>query len=87
MAGDRARALTREIGGDAAATVAREAGGSGRAAAREAVRTTLAPTLEELRRSAFALLDRMLPTEPIAISEMSANAVGGDPLRRVTSRR
>jgi hypothetical protein len=68
IAGDRARALVREIAGDAAASVARgaRAGGS-RAAARDAARAALAPTLNDLRRSAFALLDRMLPTEPLRL--------------------
>jgi hypothetical protein len=37
-----------------------------RAAARDASRAALAPTLEKLRASAFSLLDRMLPTVPIA---------------------
>ena len=63
IAGDRARAIAREIAGDAAAAVARTArAGAERAAARDAARAALAPTLEELQRSAFALLDRMLPT-------------------------
>ncbi len=66
IAGDRARAIARDIAGDAAATVAREArAGVERSAARDAARAALAPTVEELRRSAFALLDRMLPTVPI----------------------
>jgi len=66
IAGDRARAITRQIGGDAAATVAREArAGVGRAAARDAARDALAPTHERLERSAFVLLDRMLPTAAI----------------------
>jgi hypothetical protein len=66
LAGDRARAIAREIAGDAAATVAREARASvSRSAARDAARAALAPTVDELRRSAFGLLDRMLPTVPI----------------------
>ena len=66
--GDRARAIAREIAGDAAATVAREArAGVGRSAARDAARAALAPTVDDLRRSAFALLDRMLPTIPIVL--------------------
>jgi hypothetical protein len=66
MAGDRARAIARQIAGDAAAARAREArAGFGRAAARQAARAALAPTLMELRRSTFELLDRMLPTEPL----------------------
>ncbi len=68
IAGDRARADAREIAGDAAAMIGREARGvAGRAAAREAVRKALAPTLKELQGSAFALLDRMLPTEPVVM--------------------
>jgi hypothetical protein len=63
IAGDRARAVARDIAGDAAATLARGAKTSaGRTAARETARLALAPTLEALQRSAFALLDQMLPT-------------------------
>ncbi len=84
LAGDRARALARDITGDAAALIGREARvGSGRAAARQAARAALAPTLGALRRSAFELLDRMLPTEAITVpaiaglaSEMPVEAVG-----------
>jgi hypothetical protein len=66
IAGDRARAMARDIAGDAAAIIARAARtASGRAAAREAARSALAPTLDALRRSAFVLLDRMLPTVPL----------------------
>ncbi len=66
IAGDRARAAAREIAGDAAAVVARAARtGAGRAGARDAARAALAPTLEELQHSAFALLDRMMPTVPV----------------------
>jgi hypothetical protein len=66
IAGDRARATAREIAGDAAATATREArAGAGRAAARDAARAALAPILEELQQSAFALLDRMLPAAPV----------------------
>ena len=65
-AGDRARAAARAAAGDAAAVVARTArSGTGRAAGREAARAALAPTLAALERSAFALLDRMLPTVPL----------------------
>lgn len=79
IAGDRARALAREIAGDAAALVGRDAGaGCSRAAAREASRLALAPTLRELRGSALALLDRMLPTEPVGLSELSVRVVGVD---------
>ncbi len=63
IAGDRARAIAREIAGDAAATIARAARTTGgRAAAKDATRYALAPTLEILQHSAFTLLDRMLPT-------------------------
>ena len=66
IAGDRARATARGIAGDAAATLTREArAGVGRAAARDATRVALAPVLEDLRQSAFALLERMLPTAPV----------------------
>ena len=67
IAGDRARAITRDIAGDAAAIIARGARlGGGRAAVRAGARTTLAPTLRTLERSAFSLLDAMLPTVPLA---------------------
>ena len=67
VAGDRARAMAREIAGDAAAILVRGARTSGgRAAAREAARLALAPTLAVLQRSAFVLLDQMLPTVPFA---------------------
>jgi len=63
IAGDRARAAARAAAGDAAAAAVREARmGTERAAAKEAARATLEPTLIRLRESAFALLDRMLPT-------------------------
>jgi hypothetical protein len=74
IAADRARATAREVAGDAAAIIARAARTDlGRAAAREAARSALAPTLEVLRSSAFALLDRMLPTVPI-----TGSAIDGD---------
>ena len=78
IAGDRARAMTREIAGDATAMIARAARTSaGRAAAREAARCALAPTLEALQRSAFALLDRMLPTVPlVAAAGSDADRLG-----------
>ena len=63
IAGDRARAMARDIAGDAAATIAHAArSAAGRAEAREAARRALAPTLDALQHSAFALLDQMLPT-------------------------
>ncbi|HYB30835.1 MAG TPA: hypothetical protein VEF89_29845 [Solirubrobacteraceae bacterium] len=76
IAGDRARALAREIGADAAATIGREARtGPGRSAAREAARAALAPIIEDLRDSAFSLLDRMLPTVPLAVPVADAATV------------
>jgi hypothetical protein len=54
IAADRARAVARDIGGDAAATLAR---------------ASLGPIVEELNRSAFALLDRMLPTESVRLDQ------------------
>lgn len=64
--GDRARAIARDIAGDAAATIARVARtAAGRTAAKEAARRALAPTLEAVQHSAFALLDRLLPTVPL----------------------
>lgn len=67
-AGDRARSAARAAAGDAAATVARAArAAAGRAGARDAARAALAPTLEELQDSAFALLDRMLPLVPLSL--------------------
>ena len=67
-AGDRARAIVREIGGDAASIAVRAARmGTTRAEAPLAARAALAPTLESLQHSAFALLDRMLPTVPLAM--------------------
>jgi hypothetical protein len=62
MAGDRARAAARAVAGEAAGLMTRNAvSGTGRAAARAAARDALAPTLGQLQRSAFDLLDRMLP--------------------------
>jgi hypothetical protein len=67
MAGDRARAAARVLASDAAATAAEQALGAraplaGRTATKAAARGALAPTVEQLRRSVFGLLDRMLPT-------------------------
>lgn len=94
IAGDRARALAREIAGDAAATVARGARTNGRAAARDAARVALAPTLARLDRSAFTLLDRMLPTVALALEPglevpvhaVAVDRVGRDPARVVGCR-
>lgn len=62
-AGDRARAAARAAAADAAVSAAREAVSGqrfrgGRAAAKESARAALAPTLEELRGSILALLER-----------------------------
>jgi hypothetical protein len=66
IAGDRARALARDVAGDAAAMIARSARtAAGRAEAKDAARCALAPTVDRLQRSAFMLLDRMLPTVPL----------------------
>jgi hypothetical protein len=54
IAADRARAVVRDIGGDGAATLARASFG---------------PIVEQLNRSAFALLDRMLPTETVRLDQ------------------
>jgi hypothetical protein len=66
MAGDRARAAARVLASDAAATAAEQAvstaAPAGRAATKAAAQAALAPTVEQLRRSVFGLLDRMLPT-------------------------
>jgi hypothetical protein len=72
IAGDRARAIARDIAGDAAAIIARAARtATGRAEAREAARCALGPTLDALQHSAFALLDRMLPTVPLGTAVAS----------------
>jgi len=63
IAGDRARAWARAAGGDAAAAAARSGRGAGtRVTAVDGAQAVLAPTAAALRESAFALLDRMLPT-------------------------
>jgi len=86
IAGDRARAVARDIAGDAAATIARGARATGgRAAAKEAARRALAPTLAALQRSAFALLDRMLPMVPLGAATDGAADVPGS--ERLTATR
>ena len=67
VAGESAREHVRAVAGDGAAAAScqargRRGGTSSRAAARGALITTGAA----LHESAFALLDRMLPTEPLA---------------------
>jgi hypothetical protein len=61
---DRARGLAREIAGDAAAATARRARLD---ETQPAAPAALEPTVSALRRSALALLDRMLPTVPLAV--------------------
>ncbi len=72
LAGERARAAVRATAADAATVTARRALGTGhpprgRAAAKDATRAALAPTVEELRASVFMLLERMLPTEAVVL--------------------
>ncbi|MGP0049155.1 MAG: hypothetical protein ACLPZR_09960 [Solirubrobacteraceae bacterium] len=70
IAGDRARAAARAAAGDAAAIATRRARlEAGSDAGRDDARAALAPTLAQLTESALALLDRMLPTELLAIPE------------------
>ena len=73
--GRRSRSGRRaDAAGDAAAIAVRNAGPDGlsRSAARALAQETLAPTLGELADSAIALLDRMLPTETLAIPAATA---------------
>jgi hypothetical protein len=68
--GDRARAAARAAAGDAAAIAVRHSRTSSlHAGARAAAQAALAPTLERLAASALALLDRMLPTELLALPD------------------
>ncbi len=72
-AGDRARAAARAAAGDAAAIAAHQSRRTARVGgARAAARAALAPTLEMLADSAVALLDRMLPTELLALPDQLA---------------
>jgi hypothetical protein len=67
--GDRARANARSLAGDAAAVAIRRRRDDdvcGRLTGRDALRTALGPTLQALADSSIELLDRMLPTEPVA---------------------
>jgi hypothetical protein len=64
VAGDAVRVAA---WGAARAAAGGAAGGAARAAARAAARDALAPTVAELQASAFDLLDRMLPTVPLAL--------------------
>jgi hypothetical protein len=73
LAGDRARAAARAAAGDAAAIAVRHSRASAyHAGARAAAHAALAPTLERLSASALTLLDRMLPTETLALPETAA---------------
>lgn len=72
--GDRARASARALAGDAAAIAVRrlrEDDVCGRLAVRDALRSALGPTLQALADSSIALLDRMLPTQPLALPELA----------------
>jgi hypothetical protein len=70
VAGDRARAAARAAAGDAAAiAVRRSRTAAFHAGARAAAHAALAPTLERLAASALTLLDRMLPTEVLALPD------------------
>jgi hypothetical protein len=67
VVGEQVRDDATAAAGDAAAAAARAAaaqtGGGGR---RDAARAALAPTVRALERSSVALLDRMLPTQPLS---------------------
>lgn len=72
LAGDRARAAAQSAAGDAAAVIARRAvdaqpAALGRAAQKDLVRAALAPVRLWSERSAMALLEQMLPLEPITL--------------------
>ena len=75
LAGERARTAARAAAADAATVAARQALRAqhlqrGRSAAKDATRAALAPTVQDLRASVFTLLERMLPTEPLPLSEL-----------------
>jgi hypothetical protein len=70
--GDRARASARALAGDAAAIAVRRLRDDdvcGRITGRDALRTALGPTMQGLADSSIELLDRMLPTEPLALPD------------------
>jgi hypothetical protein len=72
MVADRARACARAAAADAAVVAASDALRGrrltgGRAAVKDAARAALAPTMMEMRASVMALLERMLPTEPVEL--------------------
>jgi hypothetical protein len=70
IAGDAGKSgcvAARVTAGDAAAAAARAARANSRhIGSKDAARDAIAPTVDALKRSSLALLDRMLPTEPIA---------------------
>ena len=78
LSGERARAAARATAADAATVIAREALPArrprGRAATKDATRSILAPSVRDLRASVLALLERMLPTEPLALPTNSPPA-------------
>ncbi len=66
--GVRVRAAARATAGDAAGAYVRGVCGRvTRSAAREASRTALGPTVQELQRSGFELLERMLPSVALVV--------------------
>ncbi|HEY4824525.1 MAG TPA: hypothetical protein VIH49_05700 [Solirubrobacteraceae bacterium] len=71
LEGERARAGARATAADAATVIARRAlpdrRPHGRAGTKDATRAILAPIVYELRASVLALLERMLPTEPLVV--------------------
>ena len=81
LSGERARAAARATAADAATVIAREALPArrprGRAATKDATRSILAPSVRDLRGSVLALLERMLPTEPVAAADESPRRLGG----------
>ena len=79
ITGDRARAAARAAAGDAAATIVRDAqAGAGYHVTQAAIEAALAPTLDQLRDSAFELLDRMLPTVGLDPDEIAAVEASGE---------
>ena len=82
IVGDRVRVAARATAGDAAGAYVRaREGRATRAAARMAATSILRPTIEQLQRSGFELLDRMLPTVALVLPTASdAAAVCGVPI-------
>jgi hypothetical protein len=83
IAGDRARAAARATAGDAAAIVVRRVRlqpGGPPLNGREAVAMALQPALAALADSAVALLDRMLPTEPLEVPAAPVSPTLATPL-------